>query len=423
MTSEVQVCVNNKKWAKNHLEQIAKKEAFLNNLKGNINNLTKDIDVGTRFVSTIDYDGNLYECKYAPHEEYLQREIYLNIFNDEGKISDKKLQHSEKIIHPVKMNITQILTFYSQKRKLINGEDYILYDEKLEDMFNKSKDMTLTLDSTYINAEVLSARSTLNQMIYGSREDIDEEYPNQKEITFIAELMSVSTRYEYDADNNPIQKWMTIFGYGYFPQIQYKASRILVRKCNLIAEAVGKNIDSSRKSINFTLKRMNVRNMICDEIDKLNKIRKIYNTRNPEKARSATLRQLTEEQVRLEPTLNRLEALFNDLHDIHIVSDAYYCKKYGYLIPFRATVVLDLSGNTFEKELEVKNKESKENIEKQAEQRREVVADIVPAVYHPDRVEKHVEKYGIEGVFGEDKVIVNDYTTGKYGVINDSVLG
>lgn len=418
MTTEVQVCINQKKWAKTHLEDLTKKEAFLRTLKDNINNLTKDIAVGTRFVSTRDYDGNLYECKYAPHEEYIERELWMNLFDNDGDISDKKLIHYDRTIEPTKLNITQLIT--DKPQYPFNGEIYIQYDEAIEKSFESGEmDMTkYVLSNKYVSHDVLHARLKYRERLYYERRDANMEYPTCINIEFIAEEYEIEYKYVRNPETGRHQKThMAIWAIGYFPQIQAKASRIWVRKCNLVAEALGKNIDSSKKSINFTLKKMNVRNMLADEIEKLRKIRKIYNKDNPEKARSKCLFKISDELKRLEPTLRRMESLYESLCDVDIIADAYYCKKYGYLIPLKAKITVDLSGNTFETDVEQRNIETKAKIDEQIGKKNELISEIVPAVLHPDRVEKEIEKYGIDGVFGDDIDVV------KNGVVNKSVFG
>ena len=418
MTTPTADLVNKRKWATKNLEDILKREAFVNTLKANLQNLTKDIKVGTRFISTNDYDGNLYECK---------QEIYTELLKIDRKYSltpEKHIVENASVIPYHKVDITKLIpgeSIYYQ------GQTWIPYDygrqKEIYDMFMGQT--YLLNDRNACCVDVLQAISSVSRDQYNMDDSPDKKWPNIRDVKF--RITDVEEHVCTVRDEHPQagQKYWRFTAEGFFPEVEREVNRIWVRKCNPIAEALGKNIDVSRKSIHFQLEEMNVRQMLDNEVSKLKKIRKIFNKENPRKARSKALQSLKEEQQRLEPTLKRLELLYFDLYNTELKVPAYYTKKYGYLIPINAKFKIEVEGKSFEEELVKKNDDTRETLNKIVEQKREIINDIVPTALHPDRVEKAVEKYGIEGVFGDDRVVVSDYKDGilHQGVVNSSVFG
>jgi hypothetical protein len=271
---------------------------------------------------------------------------------------------------------------------------------------------TITITGRFVCGDAIMAQMNIAKQLYYMRENEQEDYPDITSVEFYITDLQVFT-----GNREGVGEVLYAKAYGYFPAIERMVSRIWVRKCNLVAQALGKNIDSSRKCINFTLEEMSVRKMLEDECEKLKKVRKIFNQHNPEKCRSATLFKLTDEHKRLEPTLKRMELLFYDLYDKDIKVPAYYCEKYGYLLPLKAKLFVDISGNTVEEEMVKKNDLVRDSIDSQIQLRTVMVSEVIPSALHPDRVGKEVEKYGVDGVFGDDVSVC------KNGVVNHSVLG
>lgn len=415
MTTPVSIAVAERKWAITKLESVLRKEAFLNTLKASMENLTTDIKVGTRFISTLDYDGNLYECKQSPYEDYMTKQMLCRRFH----ASKIEVAVQAKRIEP---HTVDILSFIRPGQAKWSPKGYYVpHTNELQTAIQSEgwEGKTITFKGN-VSAGIISAQMNLATRIYRMREDEEGDYPEVKQIDFrISELYMTVGHREGEGT------CLYVSGIGHYPEIERKVNRIWVRKCNLVAQALGKNIDSSKKSINFTLEEMSVRKMLDNEVEKLRKVRKIFNQSNPEKSRSVALAKLTDEHKRLEPTLNRLECLFFDLYDKDVKVPAYYCEKYGYLIPLKAQLLVDISGNTVEQELVRTNDMVRDSIESQIHLRNIMVSEVVPSALHPTRVEKEINKYGIEGVFGDDKTVAFKWVNGEKteGVVNHSVLG
>ena len=419
MTESEAATVVERKWATQKLEQVLKKEAFVNTLRANLNKLTQDIKVGTRFISTLDYDGNLYECKQKPYTEYLT----LPVVRPKTDDSPAKIIEGEKRVELVEVDITAHLAGDDQVR-LVPGHNLATADTpELRARAKELKGKTVVLRGRSIRDKVVEAKWDIRSKRYWEEGGGDVDAPNEVEFHIVD--TTVFNAY-YDLNGNRLPTvLLSVRAYGYFPELVRQTSRIWVRKCNIVASAFGKNIDSSKRCINFTLEKMSVRKMLQQEVDKLEKIRKVFNKNNPSKSRSVQLKELKEEHDRLTPTLNRLEMLFYDLYGKDVNVDAYYCKKYGYLIPIQAEFVVDLSGNTVEQTIIQQNDQAREQIDQQLQLRNQVVEEVLPAALHPERVERQLEKHDIDGTFGDDEVIVSVYIDGKLktGVVNKSVFG
>jgi hypothetical protein len=421
-TTNAYATVSDRKWASKQVAEVLKKEAFINTLKASLNNLSKDIKVGSRFISTLDYDGNLYECKQEPYEDLMSKTVFERVHYDNNKIRVREEAHR---ILPQEVDITALIDKQYRYKYSKRWTPYT--DEKnSEEFFEKYIGHKITLTRSDITGDAISASSDIRMKNYYMRDDRDDDMETPKEIDFVITDVHTEATWFAPLGSDERQQFLNYKALGYFPEIQRQVLRIWVRKCNVVAEALGKNIDSSRRCINFTLEQMNVREMLQDERDKLMKVRKIFNKNNPPKSRSAILSRLTDEAKRLEPSLKRLETLIEELYKQDIKVPAYYCRKYGFLIPLRATVIVDLSGNTLEQELVQKNDEAKAKIDEQVNLRNQVVEEVLPYALHPDRVEKAIQKYdSIEAVFGDDVPVAVKWSEGKKseGVVNKSVFG
>jgi hypothetical protein len=420
MTESEVATVLERKWATKQLENVLKREAFVNTLKSSLTKMTTDIKVGTRFISTLDYDGNLYECKQQEFIDYMKLPVIRPKDDERGP----KVVYESKRTELKQVDITPYLFGDVIYR---HGSWWGMKSESVSELIRSIGNKTITLSGRCIRDAVIMAKFDIKEKRYwesGCQDGI--EAPETVDFHIVS--ITSSDMYHDDGGQRLApEKYRTCYiANGYFPELERATKRIWVRKCNLVAEALGKNIDSSKKSINFTLEKMSVRRMLQQECDKLEKVRKVFNKNNPNKSRSAQLKDLKEEQERLEPTLKRLELLFFDLYGKDISVDAYHCKKYGYLIPIKADFIVDLSGNTIEQTLVQKNDEVREQIDEQVKLRNQVVDEVIPAALHPERVAKEIEKHDIDGVFGDDTVVVQYYTKEGLlvsGVVNKSVLG
>ena len=429
--SKVSELVSERKWASKHLEEVLKKEAFMNTLKANLQNLTTDIKVGTRFISTKDYDGTLYECKQEPYVDYLTKPVYRRNFENDKLVyvsgSSRVLPHTlsiawywEGAVREAYGNKNYCLLYTQEKLREIEGTNLI--------------GKTICFKDGVISQALVEAQVALAKQLYDMREEEDEPYPSLltdpriKNIRFTISEMETDVEQTYYIDEQGQRQYgsvLTVKATGYFPDLERMTTRIWVRKCNLVALALGKNIDSSKKCINFTLEEMSLREMLFDEMIKIEKVRKIFNKNNPEKCRSVRLKDLKEEHERMKPSLERIELLWSDLYNKDVKVPAYYCEKYGFLIPLKGQILVDLSGNTVEQDILKKNEDARNKIDETINLRKQVVEEVLPVALHPTRVEREMEKYGIEGVFGDDKTVVSKWVDGKLteGVVNHSVLG
>lgn len=433
-TTEVPTLIAHRKQAHAQLDSVIKKEAFINTLRKSLGRLTSDIKVGTRFISTNDYDGNLYECKQEPYDDLLLKPI-IQDWNGVKKVLQVESRSREFQIDLMRTTHNPRILIQPQRRGLYYAE--VDEEENTDSHYENKEGTYITIsnldDYKYWDfGDVYNARDMAAKRLREADHDeywrritnsphdehvsISDSY-KPSELTFFVERV-VKTNIQHDGKN--YYNWVAE---GYFPLIQRAVSRIWIRKCNLVGEALGKNIDSSHKCINFTQEIMSVREMLSNEREKLTKVRKVFNEHYPAKCRSKSLRSLKEESERLQPTLDRLTKLIDDMWGADVKVPAYFCKKYGFLIPIKADFVVDVSGNTLEVEMAEQQQKIHTAVDEQVALRKAVVEEVLPAALHPARVEKEIAKHDIDGTFGDDKVIVADYKTGKSGVVNESVFG
>ena len=399
------------------LQKAIEREAFILNLKKNLDNLTKDIFVGQRFISTTDYDGNLYECKQSPYVDYMTKQQSREYEEDKYQVVVKNCRTDLT---------TQDITKYIGSLYCLNinypdeikpTRPFIKVDGEMEDYLeNKLSELRVCYikeeDKQPQLLEKLKSFRRIKNLVDGN-----DEWREMGDMKYTICSIALEKYKETDLYN--------ITASGYFPEYEEEVSRIWVRKCNPVAEALGRNIDVNKHCINFTKRQMDIGKILSDEYDKLVKVRKVFNMRNPEKCRSKPLHHLKEEHERLKPTLKRIMDLIVSIS--HITVPAYFCEKYGYLIPFNGDVNIDAYGaETLDKQMYDVKKETEYSVKQTVEMRKEVVAEIIPSALHPDRVEKMIEKYdSIEKVFGDDSTVVQKYVDGKItsGVVNHSVFG
>jgi hypothetical protein len=435
-TTDLPTLIAHRRQAHSQLESVVKKEAFINTLRKSLGRLTSDIKVGTRFISTNDYDGNLYECKQEPYFDLLSKPV---IRDSEGKQSVEKVECRASVFQidlcrikfpePVLLKTSLSSPGYIQETPEHDRFFETVEEDGYINIPNVKKYSFLDFGDVFKAANLIrdkriaenndDYRIKWNNTAYESRGTVLDYY-TPDEITFCIQHIRKTTIQRQDERGNV---WSSYIAEGYFPEIQREVSRIWIRKCNIIGEALGKNIDSSHKCINFTQEIMSVRDMLLDEREKLTKVRKVFNEHYPAKCRSKSLRSLTAESERLQPTLERLTKLLDDMWSSDVKVPAYYCKKYGYLIPIKAEFIVDVSGNTLEVDMATQQQKIHTAVENQSALRKAVVEEVLPAALHPSRVEKEIEKHDIDGTFGDDKVVAHDWKTGKTGVVNESVFG
>jgi len=359
--TDTQTLVAHRRQAHTQLDSVVKKEAFINTLQKTLGNLTTDIKVGTRFISTNDYDGNLYECKQEPYSVCVMKPV-IQDFQGKKKVMKIESSCNEFQIDLCRLRFPRADLYKPQLRGLHYVENN---DDRYDSIFDDMEGTYITIKDVHSYewsdfGDVYKASELAETK---NREENHDEYwekinntpPHKhtevfasykpKELTFFIErvIKTTATRGE--------EVWANFVAEGYFPLIQRSVSRIWIRKCNIVGEALGKNVDSSHKSINFTQEIMSVREMLQEERYKLTKVRKVFNEAYPAKCKSKSLKSLREESERLQPTLERLEKLIDDLWTKDVKVPAYYCKKYGFLIPIKAEFVVDVSGNTIEVEM------------------------------------------------------------------------
>ena len=413
-----------KQWALDTIKNAVRKEAFLNTLKQNLNNLTTDVEVGTRFISTLDYDGNLYECKQSDYTDLMTLPLYERDFrNDRIKVW-KEARRTE----PSKQDIGFL--FPGGKDK--DGQIWfpVSWHEEMWEQLKGLKGKTIEIPGQYESEDTRHAFERLTGKKYKMRDDenaphIDFCHSVDDKMPFTITNLRVIYRFHKMSEDEPFQEYNAYEAVGYYPLLERQVKRIWVRKCNLVAEALGKNIDSSRKCINFTLEKMNVRDVLDAEVEKLKKARKIFDAGHPERARSVSWKEIEEQEAQIRESLRNIECVYYDLYGRNIEVDAFYCRKYGYLIPLKAEIRVNLAGKNVEGMLREENDKLRDKIDAEMEKKNALVNEIIPGALHPDRVGRLIEKYdSIDKVVGGDeKVIVEDYKSGKRGVVVESVFG
>jgi hypothetical protein len=411
-----------RQWAKKGIEKLLAREAHFESLKASLPKLTKDIKVGTQFISTNDYDGTLYECKQEPYKVLVSRSLTRTdddklIYYENEHIQDYSEQDMSSILFPGVASERH----WVERSGWVNITDMGISQPIPSSFTQEIRDRSYgkEFEIPFVEVSPFYAQRAIIRRFNVQNEDPTVPPPTTATfhvngITFEFRQLN-QNKYQAAVPSDPW--YMRTTAIGYWPQIEYESSRIWVRKSNLVAQALGKNVDASKKSIVFQICDMNVRDMVRNEIDKLTKLRKIYNKSNPQKARTATYAAIDAERNRIQPQIERLNKLYTEIYRTNLSVPAYYCAKYGYLIPIDAKIKVELDTKTVEQRMAESIVELNAQTAATINQLKEVINSIIPAAIHPARMEAALERYGMDGTLGEDVVVSGN------GVVNHSVFG